>query len=217
MIISELKPWQELVSYLKKGEKLFIIGCGECSTTCKTGGEEEVLFFKGKLEAEGFPVMGYSIPKAPCVAGQIKLELAKNKKAIEVSDSILVMACGLGVQSIKANNRQEKPLHVATNTLFMGAVDGSGKSFLEYCRACGNCILELTSGVCPVTRCAKGLLNGPCGGQNRGKCEVDKNRDCAWILIYQDLKKQNRLDLLKEIKPPRDYTKKLHPQALALK
>ncbi len=216
MIISELKPWQELLAHLKKGEKLFIIGCGECSTTCKTGGEEEVLSFKGKLEAEGFLITGYSIPKAPCVAGQIKLELAKNKKAIDSSDSILVMACGLGVQSIKTNNRWDKPLHIATNTLFMGAVDSTGKNFLEYCRACGNCVLELTGGICPVTRCAKGLLNGPCGGQNRVKCEVDKNKDCAWILIYEDLKKQDKLSFLKEIKPPRDYTKKLHPQTLVL-
>ncbi|MCM8778858.1 MAG: methylenetetrahydrofolate reductase C-terminal domain-containing protein [Candidatus Omnitrophica bacterium] len=217
MIISEPKPWEEIVSHLKKGEKIFIVGCGECSTTCKTGGEREVLEVKQKLEKEGYQITGFVIPKAPCVSAQIKLELSKNKKAISEADSILVMACGLGGQSVKINDRQQKPLHIATNTLFMGGVDSTGLGFFEYCSACGNCVLELTAGICPITRCAKGLLNGPCGGQNKGKCEVDKEKDCAWVLIYEELKKQGELDLLKEIKPPRDYTKKIHPQALILK
>ncbi|MGE4358084.1 MAG: methylenetetrahydrofolate reductase C-terminal domain-containing protein, partial [Candidatus Omnitrophota bacterium] len=168
MIISQLKPWEEIKSYLKKGEKLFIVGCGECSTTCKAGGEKEVLETKDKLEKEGFFVTGYTIPKSPCVSAQIKLELAKNRKAIIEADSLLVMACGLGVQSVKINLREEKDIHPASNTLFMGAVDSSGLGFFEYCSACGDCILELTAGICPITRCAKGLLNGPCGGQNKG-------------------------------------------------
>lgn len=217
MIISELKPWEELVSHLRKGEKLFIVGCGECSTTCKTGGEPEIRAVKEKLEKEGYQVTGFTIPKAPCVAAQIKLELAKNKKSVSEADAILVMACGLGVQSVKTNDRSQKPVHVATNTLFMGALDPTGKGFLEYCSACGNCVLELTGAICPITRCAKGLLNGPCGGQNKGKCEVDRNKDCAWILIYDELKKQGKLNLLKEISPVRDYSKKVHPHALTLK
>ncbi|MCM8765980.1 MAG: methylenetetrahydrofolate reductase C-terminal domain-containing protein [Candidatus Omnitrophica bacterium] len=217
MIISKLKPWEEIVSYLKDREKIFIIGCGECSTTCKSGGEKEILEVKEKLEKEGYRVTGFAIPKAPCVSAQIKLELGKNKKAITEADSLLVMTCGLGVQSVKINDRQGKPLHVANNTLFMGAVDASGLGFFEYCSACGDCVLEITGGICPVTRCAKGLLNGPCGGQNKGKCEVDRNKDCVWVLIYEELKKQGRTELLKKIKPPRDYTKKLHPQVLILK
>jgi len=217
MIISELKPFEEITSYLKKGEKVFIIGCGECSTTCKSGGEKEVLEIKEKLEKAGYLITGYTIPKSPCISAQIKLELAKNIKQISLADSILVMACGLGVQSVKQNLRESKIIHPATNTLFMGVVDSTGLGFFEYCSACGNCILEFTGGICPLTRCAKGLLNGPCGGQNKGKCEVDKNKDCAWILIYEELKKMGRLDLLKEIKPPRDFSKKIHPKVLILK
>lgn len=196
---------------------MFIVGCGECSTTCKTGGETEVQTVKDRLDKEGYKVTGFTIPKSPCVAAQMKLELAKNKKVISEADSILVMACGLGAQSVKINDRQEKPLHVATNTLFMGAVDSSGLGFLEYCSACGNCVLELTAGICPVTRCAKGLLNGPCGGQNKGKCEVDRDKDCAWVLIYEELKEHGNFNLLKEIKPPRDYARKIHPRVLIVK
>ncbi|MCM8783684.1 MAG: methylenetetrahydrofolate reductase C-terminal domain-containing protein [Candidatus Omnitrophica bacterium] len=217
MIISQLKPWKEISSYFKKGEKLFIIGCGECSTTCKSGGEFEVLAIKEKLEKEGYRVAGYSIPKSPCISAQIKIELAKHSKEIAEADSFLIMACGLGVQSVKINLRQDKIIHPATNTLFMGAVDSTGLGFFEYCSACGDCILEFTAGICPITRCAKGLLNGPCGGQNKGKCEADRNKDCAWILIYEELKKANKLDLLKKIKPPRNYGGMIRPQVLVLK
>jgi ferredoxin len=217
MIITEQKPIDEIIKYLKKGEKLFIIGCGECSTTCKTGGEKEVKEMIERLKEREFEITGFVIPKAPCIASQIKIELAKHKKEIQNSDSILIFACGLGAQSVKENQRIDKPIHVGCNTLFTGVVDPTGLKFLEYCSACGDCILELTGGICPVTRCSKGLLNGPCGGMDDGKCEVDKNRDCAWVLIYKELEKQGKLDLMKEIKPAKDYSKKSHPHVLELK
>ena len=125
------------------------------------------------------------------------------------------MACGLGIQSVKENMRSEKPIHVGCDTLFMGAIDSTGV-FLEKCSACGDCVIELTGLICPITRCPKSLLNGPCGGQDKGKCEVDKDRDCAWILIYNELKKQNRLDLLKEIRPPKDHSKTGKPRQLTV-
>ena len=213
MIITKQKDLKEIVKYLTGENKIFLIGCGECSTTCKTGGEDEVKNIKEALEKEGKVVMGYSIPSAPCVAAKVKLELAKHRKAIEVCDAILVLACGLGIQSVKESMRVQKPIHVGCDTLFMGAVD-SGGSFLERCSACGECILELTGAICPITRCAKGLINGPCGGQNKGKCEIDRNMDCAWILIYNELKKQGKLHLLKEKRPARDYSKSSKPRQL---
>jgi hypothetical protein len=97
----------------------------------------------------------------------------------------------------------------------MGAIDAGGV-FLEKCSACGDCVLELTGMICPITRCSKSLLNGPCGGQDKGKCEVDKNRYCAWVLIYNELKKQNKLHLLKEIRPPKDHSKSTRPRDLKL-
>lgn len=215
MIITKQKDFKEILKYLEGQKKIFLIGCGECSTTCKAGGEEEVKKIKELLEKEGKVITGYSIPEAPCIAAKVKLELAKKRPLIESSDSILVLACGLGIQSVKENLRVEKPVHVGCDTLFMGAIDSSGV-FLERCSACGDCSLELTGAICPITRCAKSLLNGPCGGQDKGKCEVDKNKDCAWTLIYNELKKQNRLGLLKEKRPPKDHSKSTKPRNLTL-
>lgn len=213
MIITKQKELKEVLKYLENQKRIFIVGCGECSTTCKTGGEADIIKIKELLEKEGKVVTGYCIPNAPCIAAQVKLELAKNKKLIESSDAILVLACGLGIQSVKENLRQDKPIHVGCDTLFMGGMDAQG-IFLERCSACGDCVLELTGLICPLTRCPKNLLDGPCGGQDKGKCEVDKERDCAWILIYNELKKQNKLHLLKEIKPPKDYSKATKPHQL---
>ena len=215
MIITKQKEFSQILKYLGAEKNIFLIGCGECSTTCKTGGEEDVLKIKAALEKEGKIVTGYSVPDAPCIAAKVKLELAKNRKLIESSDAILVLACGLGVQSVKENMRIDKAIHVGCDTLFMGAIDSNG-AFLEKCSACGDCVLELTGLICPITRCPKSLLNGPCGGQDKGKCEVDKTRDCAWILIYNELKKNNKVHLMKERRPPKDYSKTTKPRQLAV-
>jgi ferredoxin len=215
MIITKQKDLKDILKFLEAQTKIFIVGCGECSTTCKTGGEDEVKKVKEALEREGKTVTGYCIPSAPCVAAKVKMELAKNRKAIESSDALLVLACGLGIQSVKDNLRSDKPIHVGCDTIFMGQID-SNNAFLERCTACGDCVLELTGLICPVTRCPKALLNGPCGGQDKGKCEVDKDKDCAWILIYNELKKQNKLGLFKQVKPPKDHSKSLKPRSLSL-
>jgi ferredoxin len=215
MIITKQKKLKEMIECLGDEKKIFLIGCGECSTTCRAGGEDEVKNLREALEKEGKIVTGYSIPSAPCVAAKVKLELAKHRKAIELSDSVLVLTCGLGIQSVRENMRAQKPIHVGCDTLFMGAIDSKG-SFLERCSACGDCVLEQTAMICPITRCAKGLINGPCGGQNKGKCEVDKDMDCAWVLIYNELKKQGKLDLLKKKRPPRDHSKSSKPRQLKL-
>jgi ferredoxin len=213
VIITKQKDLKEVLRYLDGQGRVFIIGCGECSTTCKTGGEAEVRAAKEALEKSGKSVTGYCIPSAPCVASQTKLELAKNRKPIEASDAVLVLACGLGAQTVKENLRIAKDVHIGCDTLFMGATDSHG-AFLEKCSACGDCVLESTAIICPVTCCPKSLLNGPCGGQNKGKCEVDKDKDCAWILIYNELKKQGKLKLLKEPRPPKDYSKLSKPRHL---
>jgi len=215
MIITKKKEIKEILKYLEGQKNIFIVGCGECSTTCKTGGEDEVKAVKELLEKCGKTVTGYTIPSAPCVAAKVKLELAKNRKPLESSDSVLVLACGLGIQSVKENLRSDKPIHVGCDTLFMGAIDAGGQ-FLERCSACGDCVLETTASICPITRCPKSLLNGPCGGQDKGKCEVDKDRDCAWILIYKELKKQGKVGLLKNIKAPKDHSKLSKPRQLSL-
>ena len=215
MIITKQKELKEILKNLKDDKKVFIVGCGECSATCQSGGEKEVLRMKEILEKEGKAVTGWAVPEAPCVASQVKMVMAKNRKALQEADSILVMACGLGAQSVMENDREKKGVHTGCDTLFMGEIDKDGV-FLERCSACGDCVLEETGGLCAVTRCPKGLLDGPCGGTDKGKCEVDKDRDCVWTLIYNALKERKKLHLLKEIHLPKDYSRMSKPRQLRL-
>jgi ferredoxin len=215
MIITEQKPFQELIDSLREHHKIFLIGCGECATTCKTGGEAELAKIKDLLEAGGKVIVGSCIPEAPCIASQVKSELAKNIKELRQTEAILVLACGLGVQSVKDNDRLNLAVLPACNTLFGATMDAQG-NFYEKCSLCGECVLGITAGICPITLCAKGLLNGPCGGMNKGKCEVDQEKDCAWISIYQELEKRKKSVSLKIIQPPKDFKKIVKPRKIIL-
>lgn len=215
MIISEQKPIGEILDSLKGYNKIFLVGCGECATTCKTGGEDELARMKEELEKNGKAVLGFCIPSAPCVAAQIKTEIAKNMSALRQAEAILVLACGLGAQSVKDNDRLGKAVLPACNTVCGAVVDAQG-NFYEKCSMCGECVLGITAGICPVTLCPKGLLNGPCGGVDKGKCEVDKERDCAWVLIYQELERQGRVNQLKAAQPPKDFKKTVKPRKIML-
>jgi cyclophilin family peptidyl-prolyl cis-trans isomerase len=215
MIISKQKKFSDILESVKDFSKIFIVGCGECATTCKSGGEPEALELKKQLEASGKAVTGYAMPKAPCVSAQIKTALAQNRPALKNSQAIIVLACGLGTQSVKENDRQGLTVLPGCDTLFGAVVDGLG-NFQEWCSACAECVLEITGGICPITRCSKGLLNGPCGGVNKGKCEVDKERDCAWVLIYKELEKKGKLDKIRQHQPAKDYSKTVKPHKLVL-
>lgn len=215
MIISQQKPLADLLASLKEYNKIFLVGCGECATACKSGGEPEVAKMQRELETAGKVIAGSCIPSAPCVAAKLKVELAKNIKALRQSEAVLVLACGLGVQSFKDNDRLNLAVLPACDTLFGAVMDAQG-NFYEKCSMCGECVLDVTAGICPVTLCAKGLLNGPCGGMNKGKCEVDNQKDCAWFLIYKELEKNNKLESLRKIRLPRDYKKSGKPHRLLL-
>lgn len=215
MIITEQKALTEIIESLKEYQKVFLVGCGECSATCKTGGEPEVLAMKQELEKHGKQVTGMCIPEAPCVASKIKTEFAKNIKALKEAEAVLVLACGLGAQSVKDNDRFGKDILPACNTLFGAVMDALG-NFYEKCSFCGECVLDITSGICPITLCAKGLLNGPCGGMNKGKCEVDQDKDCAWVLIYKELEKKKKLNNFKKIQTPKDFKKSNKPHKLVM-
>ncbi|KPK98702.1 MAG: hypothetical protein AMJ95_02845 [Omnitrophica WOR_2 bacterium SM23_72] len=215
MVVSEQKSLEDILESLKEYTKIFLVGCGECATTCKTGGQEEIAKMQQDLEKQGKVIVGSCIPGAPCLASQIKTEMAKNIKALKQAEAILVLACGLGVQSVKDNDRWGLAVLPACNTLFGAVMDGQG-NFYEKCSMCGECVLDITGGICPITLCAKGLLNGPCGGMNKGKCEVDKDQDCAWVLIYKELEKRNKLGRLKEIRQAKDFKKTNKPHKLVL-
>ncbi|MDD5291919.1 MAG: methylenetetrahydrofolate reductase C-terminal domain-containing protein [Candidatus Omnitrophica bacterium] len=215
MIITRQKDFSVILELLKNKKNIFLVGCGECATTCKTGGEPEILAIKKKLEDAGKKVTGWVMPESSCVSAKIKAAMAKNRAALSQSDAVLVFACGAGTQCFKENDRLGLDVFSGNDTLFAALVDSQG-NFKEVCSSCGDCVLDLTEGICPVTRCAKGLLNGPCGGQKDGKCETDRTKDCAWILIYKIKQEKKRIGDLKKINKTRDHKKSLKPHFLSI-
>lgn len=214
MIISEKKPFEEVLGYLKDSKKVILTGCSLCASTCKVGGEEEVLEMKAKLEENGKVVLGYKILDPSCNLLKTRKDLKALKEELKEADAVLSLACGDGTQTV--SKLLKIPVYPANNTSFIGEIERVGQ-YKEACKACGNCQLGWTGGICPITMCAKGLLNGPCGGARDGKCEVDPENDCAWILIYNKLKEMDKLDNLLEIKEPRDYQVSTHPRKIDLR
>lgn len=200
--ITRQKPFSEVVQLLERFNRVFIIGCGTCATMARTGGRDEVLEMKNRLQETGKLVTGWAVIPTACdeMTGETARE---NEEAIKNAGCSLVMACALGVQRVNSY-LNSKAVIPALDTLFIGMEETPG-TFYEACAQCGQCVLGETAGICPLTACNKGLLNGPCGGTNNGKCEVDKEKDCAFTLIYRRLKEQGRLDLMRKYHPPRNY------------
>lgn len=199
--ITRQKTFDEIKKQLNGFERVYIVGCGTCATMTRTGGREEVIDMKGRLQGLNKIVTGWTVIPTACDE-MTGVAMAENQEAIQNANSILVMSCAMGVHRI--NMYISKPVIPALDTLFIGIEESPGK-FQEVCVQCGHCVLGETAGICPVTACNKGLLNGPCGGTNNGKCEVDKEKDCAWTLIYWRLKEQGRLDLMRKCYPPKNY------------
>jgi ferredoxin len=195
--ITKQKSLEEIEQQLEGLGRVYIIGCGTCTTMTKTGGIEEVLDMKDRLQNMGKIVTGWTVIPIACDE-MTEVSLRENNEAIQNANCILVMTCGLGVQRV--GSYIDKPVIPALDTLFIGLEDSPG-NFHEVCAQCGQCVLGWTAGICPITACHKHLLNGPCGGTNNGKCEVDTEKDCAWTLIYQRLKEQGRLDLMRKYQP----------------
>ena len=191
MIVTKQKDPQKIDEMMKPFKKIFVVGCGSCATSCQTGGEEQVNAIKQKYKDK---IIGTAMIEEPCDLRLNRRDLKEHRSKIKEADAILVMSCGSGVQTV--GDYTNKIVLPALDTLFIGETERLGK-FQETCQACGECILDETGGVCPITRCAKSLLNGPCGGQVKGKCEVGKyENDCAWVNIWKKLKDQNRLKTL---------------------
>jgi ferredoxin len=210
--ITTQKPFEEIQEMLEDSERIYIIGCGTCATTCQTGGKAQVLAMKEKLKEMGKTVTGWMVIPTTC-DDMTKEALETATDQLDEADGILVMSCAFGVQTVA--NFASQPVYPALNTLFMGKEETPGH-FSEICRQCGDCTLAWTGGICPVTACPKGLVNGPCGGTNDGKCEVDREKDCAWTLIYQKLEKQGRLDLMRRYRGPRNFQAVLRPGKKAI-
>lgn len=204
MIVGERKPFEEIKESMQGYKKVLILGCGTCVSVCMAGGEKEVellatqLRMANKLDNEDVEIKEATIQRQ-CDKEYIEpiIEMAKE------CDVILSMGCGAGVQMV-ADLLEPMAVMPGLNTRFIGVADGEG-SWSEKCRACGSCVLGEHAGICPITRCPKSILNGPCGGSQGGKCETDPNRDCAWALIYDRLMKQGKLDNIIKVAPPKDY------------
>jgi len=199
--ITEPKPLEEVMQSLDQCKRVYLIGCGSCATMLHTGGKSEVLAMKDQLETAGKKVTGWMVIPTACDTLS-KDALIENARDVEAADCILVMTCAFGVQTISLYS--QKPVYPALNTLFIGKEESPGY-FTEVCAQCGSCVLARTAGICPVVRCAKGLLNGPCGGSVDGKCEIDPDTPCAWQLIIDRLDALGQLDKLEEIEPPKDW------------
>ena len=204
MIIQKQKPFEEILGYLEGEKKVFIFGCADCATACKVGGEDELAEMKKKLEGQGFEVTGTYVLDTACLTGEVRKRGKELKEKLDAADSALVLACGTAAQTV--GDTLNIIAHPGADSLFIGNVERLGK-YTEKCSACGKCILEETGGICPVTRCAKGLLNGPCGGYSKdGKCEVDPDQDCAWLLIYERLGERGKLDWMETVKDAKDQS-----------
>jgi hypothetical protein len=210
--ITQNKPEDEIERLLQGSSRIFIVGCGTCVTLTRTGGEPEVQAMKKSLSAKGKIITGQTV--VPVACDNLTHEfLAEFSSPIDQADSLLIMTCAYGVQSIA---RQLKKMVVpALDTLFIGKETGVGE-FNEVCSQCGTCIIGETGGLCPVTSCHKGLVNGPCGGTNHAKCEIDSNKDCVWTLIYQRLKELGRIEAMKKYQQPRNFQKEPKPGKILL-
>lgn len=204
MIVAEQKTLDEIKRSLGDAKRVLVVGCGTCVTVCFAGGSKEVGILSSQLrmatEIDGEP----KEVKEATVQRQCEWEyLDAIREQVEAADMVLSIGCGIGVQALA--ERYPKAVVVpGLNTAFMGLPVEHGV-WAERCAACGSCVLASTGGICPIARCSKQLLNGPCGGSSKGVCEVDKGTECAWQLIYEKLKAQGRLHALMDITPPKDW------------
>lgn len=199
MIKAKRKPIEEIIDSIREYQRILNVGCGGCVSVCLAGGQKEVLALNTELN------MQFKIENTSNRVDSYTIERQCNQTYYEDLDklipkyhAVISMACGAGVQ-LMAERYPDTPVFPAVNTVSIG-VDREIGVYEEKCRACGECVLGYTGGVCPVTRCAKGLFNGPCGGTNQGKCEVSSEIPCAWVDIYERLKAQDRLDHIKKVR-----------------
>jgi len=205
MIVGKQKPFNEIWDMIKNFKKVLVFGCNTCVAICHAGGGKEaeilasLLRIKASQEGKEIEVRHTAIERH--CEPEFFEPVMDNVRAYDV---VLSLACGVGV-NLLSERIGNVPVYPGINTEFYGAVPKAG-IFTELCVGCGNCILHLTGGICPIARCAKSLMNGPCGGTNNGKCEISQDVDCAWYLILERMKKLGTLEKLSEIKPPRDWS-----------
>jgi len=216
LIIVQQKPLEQIFEMTENLQNLLIAGCDGCAAIVQVGGEKQAeilkMLLKMRRKLKGMPEANI---KATSILRQCDKQIAASfRPLINDYDAVVSLACGVGVQTL-ADLYPNKLIIPANDTKFLGMHDTKEGKFYETCRACGDCLLFETGGICPITRCAKSLLNGPCGGQAKGKCEVGGwKKDCAWVLIYNRLKERNKLDSFTKFRVPRDFRISEHPREL---
>ncbi|MCS7261505.1 MAG: methylenetetrahydrofolate reductase C-terminal domain-containing protein [Anaerolineae bacterium] len=209
MIVGEQKPLAEIKQMLAGFRKVLVVGCGTCVTVCMAGGEKEVGILASALRMST-RLDGKAIEcDEATVQRQCEWEyIDPLGSRLANYDAVLSLACGIGVQTLvqRFPNIWVVP---GLNTTFLGMPPEQGV-WEERCQACGDCILDKTGGICPIARCSKQLLNGPCGGSQKGVCEVNPQTPCAWQLIYDRMSAMGRLEQLLEIQPPKNWSAARH-------
>ncbi len=204
MIMARPKPIEEIIDEIKDFNKVLIAGCDGCVTVCEAGGSKEVQVVASALrlyftkESKRMEIDETSLTRQ-CDKDYLHELLDK----IDDYEAIVSLACGAGVQFM-AEMYRKKPIFPGVDTCFIGVTEERGV-WAERCQACGQCILASTGGICPISRCSKRMLNGPCGGSEKGKCEVSPDTDCGWHLIYERLKELGQLDFFAEPTDPKDW------------
>ena len=205
MIKAKQKPIAEIMAMIAPYDKILVLGCGTCVTISFAGGEKEVMELASRLRIATAMQGPRKTFGEATVQRQCEWEFIDEvADLINNVDAVLSLACGIGVQAL-AERYPDKVVLPGVNTTFMGMAVEHGV-LVERCAACGDCILDQTAGICPIARCAKNLLNGPCGGSQNGKCEIDSELDCAWQLIYDRLARLGQLDRLSAVIPPKDWS-----------
>lgn len=213
MIITKKRDLKDLMENVKNYRSFFLIGCSECATLCGTGGDPELKAMKEALEAEGKSVTGTFVAKTGCQVLGTKVELKPFKEAMDKTDCIIVMSCGAGTQTA-VDLYEDKAVFASNDSLFLGNMTRL-QFFDERCSLCGKCILDKTGGICPITACPKGILNGPCGGCKDGHCEISPDIKCAWVRIYERMKKLDKLQELCEVTiEAKDWSASQKPRTL---
>lgn len=205
MIVADKKPIEEIIGQVKDHERILVLGCNECVTVCEAGGKKEVGVLASALRMY-FMNQGQkkSIDERTLERQCDHEYLEEIRDSVDDYDAVVSIACGVGVQ-FTAEKYHKLPVYPGVNTCFMGVTDKRGL-WSERCQGCGQCILATTGGICPVSRCAKRILNGPCGGSTKGKCELRRETDCAWQLIVDRLKALDRLDDYEKLAPLKDWS-----------
>lgn len=211
MIVSIKKDRGDLLEAIAGNKSFFLIGCSECASLCGTGGEPELEDMKEFLETAGKEVTGTFRVKTGCQVLGTKTELKPFRDATDRADCVLVMSCGAGTQAA-VEIFADKAVYPTNDSVFLGNMTRF-QMFDERCSLCGECIIDKTGGICPLTNCPKGLLNGPCGGTNDGNCEVSDDIKCGWVRIYERMKRLDQLDKMQETTlEPKRWSKAAKPR-----